>query len=409
MREIKRLWPGTVLVTGKPRHSESNGGVERRNRTVEEKIANWMHENNSTQWSMCLPFIQWRCNTQQHRGIGNRTPYHLTFGQNPQVGISNLPISPELLGNLRSEIDIHRALGLSVDVPLEKAILGQIKPPSTPMNNSSEVCTNNTSLTSSTSKATQMFKLTPDVTERLLAVLVRKCTVIPKDGGRPYFGWKGFGFQVGVCFDSLPSHVRFLSSSSIFQENVNNEQRKESPEENVDNEQRKGPPEPLPEKLTQTQHDPLPATQTKPSQGRDEPVIFPLNKGDSLCDEKMSDYSIRHRWLNLLRGLTKPIDVDLLASAKIRSCFPVVDNPTNDCTASANWRRVIIRKIAKKEWEILDEHGESVLDTVTDVLGEEGPIAEWGVWYRHPTLNDYDSAVVLHDEYERDCLEKKPY
>ncbi len=38
-----------------------------------------------------------------------------------------------------------------------------------------------------------MFKPTPDVTERLLAVLVRKCTVIPKDAGRPYFVWKGFG------------------------------------------------------------------------------------------------------------------------------------------------------------------------------------------------------------------------
>ncbi len=27
--EIKKLWPGTVLVTEKPRHSESNGDVER--------------------------------------------------------------------------------------------------------------------------------------------------------------------------------------------------------------------------------------------------------------------------------------------------------------------------------------------------------------------------------------------
>ena len=26
--EIKKLWPGTILVTGKPRHSEFNGGVE---------------------------------------------------------------------------------------------------------------------------------------------------------------------------------------------------------------------------------------------------------------------------------------------------------------------------------------------------------------------------------------------
>ena len=37
VREIKRLWPGTVLVTGKPCHSESNGEVERRNCTVEDK------------------------------------------------------------------------------------------------------------------------------------------------------------------------------------------------------------------------------------------------------------------------------------------------------------------------------------------------------------------------------------
>jgi hypothetical protein len=35
---IKTLWPGTVLVTEKPHPSESNGGVERQNRTVEEKF-----------------------------------------------------------------------------------------------------------------------------------------------------------------------------------------------------------------------------------------------------------------------------------------------------------------------------------------------------------------------------------
>ena len=49
--EIKKLWPGTVLVTGKPCQSESNGGVERQNRTVEEKISNWMHDNHSTHWA----------------------------------------------------------------------------------------------------------------------------------------------------------------------------------------------------------------------------------------------------------------------------------------------------------------------------------------------------------------------
>ena len=104
VHEIKTLWPGTLLVTGKPRHSESNGGVERRNRTVEEKIRNWMHEKKSKHWAQSLPFIQWRCNTQIHRGIGGRTPYHLMLGQHPQVGISNLPIDHNLLSNLATEL-----------------------------------------------------------------------------------------------------------------------------------------------------------------------------------------------------------------------------------------------------------------------------------------------------------------
>lgn len=44
--EIKKLCPGTVLVTGKPHHSELNEGVEKQNWTVEKNISNWMHYNN---------------------------------------------------------------------------------------------------------------------------------------------------------------------------------------------------------------------------------------------------------------------------------------------------------------------------------------------------------------------------
>ena len=32
VKEVRQLWPGCLLVRGKPRHSESNGGVERLNR-----------------------------------------------------------------------------------------------------------------------------------------------------------------------------------------------------------------------------------------------------------------------------------------------------------------------------------------------------------------------------------------
>ena len=105
--EMKKLWPGTILVTGKPRHSKSNGEVEQRNRTIEEKIANWMHANKSTHWAQALPFIQWCCNFQVHRDIGGRMPYHLMFGQNPQVGISKLPIASKVLESLATEMELY--------------------------------------------------------------------------------------------------------------------------------------------------------------------------------------------------------------------------------------------------------------------------------------------------------------
>ena len=46
--EIKALWPELVVVHGKPRHSQSQGGIERHNRTVVEKLGSWMKENKST-------------------------------------------------------------------------------------------------------------------------------------------------------------------------------------------------------------------------------------------------------------------------------------------------------------------------------------------------------------------------
>ena len=45
--EIKQVWPGCKLVHGRARHSQSQGGIERLNRTVEDKLGKWMPENKS--------------------------------------------------------------------------------------------------------------------------------------------------------------------------------------------------------------------------------------------------------------------------------------------------------------------------------------------------------------------------
>ena len=94
-------------MRGSPRHSESNGGVERVNQTVQKKLGAWMKENKTKHWSIGCKIAQWRYNTQVHQTLRD-SPYHLTFCQHPCVGISNLPLSSEiLLKNLVSEANLN--------------------------------------------------------------------------------------------------------------------------------------------------------------------------------------------------------------------------------------------------------------------------------------------------------------
>jgi hypothetical protein len=77
------------MVRGSPRHSESNGGVERVNQTVQAKLGTWMRDTHSRRWTVGCRVVMWRYNTQIHRTLGN-VPYRLMFGQLPRVGISSL-------------------------------------------------------------------------------------------------------------------------------------------------------------------------------------------------------------------------------------------------------------------------------------------------------------------------------
>ncbi|XP_045138260.1 KRAB-A domain-containing protein 2-like [Portunus trituberculatus] len=49
--EVLVLWPGCKLVHGKPRHSQSQGSVERANKDVEAILACWQKDYNTTKWS----------------------------------------------------------------------------------------------------------------------------------------------------------------------------------------------------------------------------------------------------------------------------------------------------------------------------------------------------------------------
>ncbi len=65
-----------------------------------------MKTNQSKHWSIGCKIVQWRIDMQIHQTLKD-TPYHLTYGQHPRVGILNLPVSPALLENLATEAQLQ--------------------------------------------------------------------------------------------------------------------------------------------------------------------------------------------------------------------------------------------------------------------------------------------------------------
>ena len=52
--EISKIWPACKMVRGRPRHSQSQGSVERLNRVSQTKLGHWMHDNNSRRLTLTL-------------------------------------------------------------------------------------------------------------------------------------------------------------------------------------------------------------------------------------------------------------------------------------------------------------------------------------------------------------------
>ncbi|XP_060857765.1 KRAB-A domain-containing protein 2-like [Metopolophium dirhodum] len=104
--ELTGLWPELKIVHGKPRHSQSQGSVERANQDVERMLASWMTDNKSTNWSIGLKFVQFMKNRAHHAGI-NMTPYKAMFGVDPRVGLvtSNLPNDLIATINVEDELE----------------------------------------------------------------------------------------------------------------------------------------------------------------------------------------------------------------------------------------------------------------------------------------------------------------
>ena len=111
VNNLLEMWPECRLVHGKPRHSQSQGSVERANRDVEALLACWQKDNQCTKWSKGLRFLQWQKNTRYHSGIG-RSPYEAFYGQKPHLGLAASNLPEEVQKELATEEQLEEALGL---------------------------------------------------------------------------------------------------------------------------------------------------------------------------------------------------------------------------------------------------------------------------------------------------------
>ncbi len=94
-------------------------------------------------------------------------------------------------------------------------------------------------------------------------------------------------------------------------------------------------------------------------------------------------------WLHTLFFCLKVTSKEDLIRAPIWARFAVV---TRKEVMTNHWMRVILEKVQKSTWEVIDEMGDKRILTV-DCNEDIGPIAEWDMLYKTPTEDDMRAAV----------------
>jgi len=58
INELCNMWEDLRIIHGKPRHSQSQGFVEKANQDVENILTTWLQNNKTKKWSKGLKFVQ---------------------------------------------------------------------------------------------------------------------------------------------------------------------------------------------------------------------------------------------------------------------------------------------------------------------------------------------------------------
>ncbi|XP_008189275.1 KRAB-A domain-containing protein 2-like, partial [Acyrthosiphon pisum] len=109
IEELCSMWEELKIVHGKPRHSQSQGSVERANQDVENMLATWLTDNKTNKWSEGLKFVQFMKNRSLYHGI-KCSPYEAMFGTRAKIGLKSTSLPESIIHKLKSDEDLETAL-----------------------------------------------------------------------------------------------------------------------------------------------------------------------------------------------------------------------------------------------------------------------------------------------------------
>ncbi|XP_055931980.1 KRAB-A domain-containing protein 2-like [Argiope bruennichi] len=107
IEQLRTYWPELKSLHGKPRHSQSQGSVERANQDVENMLTSWMKDNKTTKWSYDLRFVQF----MKNRAILSRikqSPYKPMFGIEPRVRMTTSTLLSDIIKSIEDEDDLQK-------------------------------------------------------------------------------------------------------------------------------------------------------------------------------------------------------------------------------------------------------------------------------------------------------------
>jgi len=114
IQNLADMWPGMKLVHGKPRHSQSQGSVERSNQDVRDMLVAWICDNNTKTWSEGLRFIQSKKNRAVHSGI-KTSPYEAMFGTAQRIGLGDSPLTEDMYSSIKTEEELEQLFNAAMN------------------------------------------------------------------------------------------------------------------------------------------------------------------------------------------------------------------------------------------------------------------------------------------------------